>query len=212
MDATCTSPRVHDLLRLDSPCVAQPSQAQPWWVAHALQDCPWVVVRRAVVPDSRIAVGVRGNERFLRWGGFVAHDQVGQALAPHQLRSCLAKKARLALPAMQTLRILEDAWRTFHLEWGPGGSVGYELATGMAAVGSKSDLDIVIHSSRRLEFATAERLLAAARALPALVDVRVETSACGFSLQEYVQCPARLLVRTPAGSRLAADPWSLEDE
>jgi len=212
LHATCTSPRVHDLLHLASPCLAEPCPPQPRWVTDALRQCPWVVVRRAAVPSSHLAVGVRGNQRSLRWGGFVAHNQIARTLAPHQLRSSLARKARLTLLPIQTLRILEHEWSTLPLHWGPGGSVAYELATGVAAVCSQSDLDIVIHARVRLEPDTAQRLLAMTRSLPAPVDVRIETAACGFSLQEYVESPARLLLRTPAGSRLVKDPWSLEDE
>jgi hypothetical protein len=42
------------------------------------------------------------------------------------------------------------------------------------------------------------------------VDVRVETSECGFSLEEYVRTSSsRILLRYPEGPRFGDDPWGV---
>jgi hypothetical protein len=54
-------PYVHDLLLVESTTIEEACMAEPAWVRPAFAKYPWVVVRRAVSPNDRIAVGVRGN-------------------------------------------------------------------------------------------------------------------------------------------------------
>lgn len=119
--------------------------------------------------------------------------------------------ARLqAIPALRSLVALASnkTWQAFPLPWGPGGSVGFELATGRDTATPQSDLDVVIYADERLSAQEAKRLHAATQYLPAIVDVRVETPVCGFSLTEYAsQTPAHILLRTASGALLGADPW-----
>ena len=211
--------RIHDLLEIDAQRFLDAHPSPPPWVAESLRVVPFVVVRRGTSKSHEIPIGVRGAERHQRWAGLCEESWVRGVITPAQLRGTVfegtpAKSRTDAIPAMRSLAHLanRDGWKDLNCPWGPGGSVAYELATGVAAVCSQSDLDIVIHAPVRLEPDTAQRLLAMTRSLPAPVDVRIETAACGFSLQEYVESPARLLLRTPAGSRLVKDPWSLEDE
>ena len=47
--------------------------------------------------------------------------------------------------------------------------------------------------------------------LPVVVDIRVETPVCGFSLKEFAGLsPAAILLRVPGGIVLAKDPWGDE--
>ena len=117
--------------------------AEPPWVWPALEKYPWVVARRTVSPKDRVAVGVRGQERQQRWGGFMRKDQIVKAITPWHLRSGLANTARLSLPAMQSLCFLEIELASLSNDWGPGGSVGYELASRAPVVTQESDLDLV---------------------------------------------------------------------
>ena len=109
---------------------------------------------------------------------------------------------------MQALRGVEEQLSQLALEWGPGGSVGYEIATRHFTATENSDLDLIIRAPARLELAFASDLLAIINAAPAQVDPRVETPSCGFSLQEYCRNGGRkILVRTPCGSAWSDDPW-----
>jgi hypothetical protein len=71
--------------------------------------------------------------------------------------------------------------------WGPGGSVGFELATGRHVVKLESDLDIVIYAEGKITREQARSLQARTMNLSVAVDIRVETPACGFSLIEYAR-------------------------
>jgi phosphoribosyl-dephospho-CoA transferase len=202
-------PCTHDLLLVKSMTIEEACIAEPAWVRPAVAKYPWVVVRRAVSPKDRIAVGVRGQERQQRWGGFVRTDQIVKAIAPWHLRSGLANTMRLSLPAVQSLRFLEIELASLSNDWGPGGSVGYELASRAPVVTQGSDLDLVVSAPDRFDRDFAQRLLKKIALAPAKVDVRIETPWCGFSLEEYVRGNSeKLLVRTSTGPRLTTDPWT----
>jgi phosphoribosyl-dephospho-CoA transferase len=162
----------HDLLLVKSPTIEEACIVKPTWVTPALAKYPWVVARRAVSPEDRIAVGVRGQERQQRWGGFVRKDQIVKMVAPWYLRSGLANTVRLCLPAMQALRFLEIELPSFSNNWGPRGSVGYELASRAPVVTRESDLDLVIGAPDRFDRHFAQHWWKKITLAPARVDVR----------------------------------------
>jgi phosphoribosyl-dephospho-CoA transferase len=213
MPPSLQSPRVHDLLLMTSTEIRQACQAEPAWVGPALQRYPWVVARRAVAPEELVAVGVRGIERRQRWGGFMRNDQISEVVAPYDLRSEFADPNRLNLPALQALRYIQTELSTLPYRWGPGGSVGYELVSRIPVVTPESDLDLILSAPERFNRRFGRELMQKIAEAPCKADVRVETSWCGFSLEEYSRHDAeRFLVRTPAGPRLTDDPWSCVPE
>ena len=204
------SPRVHDLLLLRSDVVSSAGVAKPEWVSSSRAGNLWVVVRRANAPDGLVAAGIRGIHRHQRWGGFVDLADVKQTLRPSQLSSRMAHPTRHALPVIATLCWLERQLGRSELDWGPAGSVGFELATGRQVITATSDLDLALFAPTRFTRATARVLWSLMSAAPAKVDVRVETPHCGFSLEEFArEGTEQVLVRLPAGPRFAADPWSI---
>jgi phosphoribosyl-dephospho-CoA transferase len=203
------SPYVHDLLLVNSTTIEEACIAEPTWVRPALAKYLWVVARRAISPKDRIAVGVRGQERQQRWGGFMRKDQIVKMIAPWYLRSGRANTVRLSLPAMQSLRFLEIELASLSNDWGPGGSVGYELASQAPVVTQESDLDLVISAPDRFDRDFAQELMKKIARAPSKIDARVETPWCGFSLEEYARGNSeKLLVRTATGPVLTTDPWS----
>jgi phosphoribosyl-dephospho-CoA transferase len=70
---------------------------------------------------------------------------------------------------------------------------------------------LILRQDRRLEPGEAIDLLAALTEAtgPVRVDVMLETSRGGVSLADLAAMPARLLVRTPDGACLVADPWTV---
>jgi phosphoribosyl-dephospho-CoA transferase len=210
MSTALPSPLVHDLVLLNSYEVDAAHAAEAGWIKSTLRECPWVVVRRTLAPDGKISIGIRGEERQQRAGGFARYEQIEKLLSPRHLRSDHIAGNRRALPAMQSLVFLETVLSSFPLDWGPGGSVGYELASERPVVHAKSDLDLVIRAPKRLNRKFAEELWVILLSSPGKIDCRIETPACGFSLDEYIRSEAAsLLVRTPAGPVLANDPWQL---
>jgi phosphoribosyl-dephospho-CoA transferase len=203
-----TPARTHDLLEIDAKQFCMFQESLPRWVEEELRRVPFVVVRRGVEMNRGIPVGVRGAARNERWAAFCDPKFVKSVIPPPQLLGCAAAFRMDAVPAFRSLRILEDRWSTIPYSWGPGGSVGFELATGSQVAKPASDLDIVFYVDSRMTTGAAADLCISASDLPAAVDIRGETPTCGFSLKEYVnQGPEGILLRTPTGVVLGTDPW-----
>lgn len=203
----------HDLIRLREPIALTADAPVPPWVEQALGRAPWVVVRRGAAREGMIPVGVRGSARQQRFAAFLAVCEIADRLSPEDLAASswrLDGERQAAVPALAALARVATVLACRGWRWGPGGSIGFEIATGMAAATPSSDLDLMLRQDRRLPPDEAAELLAtlAAAAEPARVDVLLETPAGGVLLAELVARPEHLLVRTPAGPRLTADPWS----
>ena len=205
-----SNPQVHDLLQIDRPslmCAGEPS-----WVRQTLLECPWVVVRRANAPPDLIAIGVRGNARSERWATFCEERLVRKVVRPEELllRSRTSNDVPRT-PALRALLEMNARWADLALPWGPGGSVGFELASGRKVTTEASDLDLVIRASQPIAHEQARSLLNRTVGLEAKVDVRVETPVCGVALEEYVLAsPANILLRYPDVVRLGENPWREE--
>jgi len=203
------NPHVHDLLQVDRASVNSEFAAEPSWVRQTMLDCPWVVVRRVQPPFGLIAVGVRGDSRSDRWAASCEKSLVREMVRPEELllRDRTSNDARRT-PALRALQEMSERWADLTLPWGPGGSVGFELASGRKVTTEASDLDLVIRAQERITVEEARFLLDRTFGLEAKIDVRVETPVCGFSLEEYVSASsARILLRYPEGVRLGQDPW-----
>ena len=198
--------KVHDLLQIDPDSLL--GLTAPSWVNLALSSCPWVVVRRARAPAGEVAVGVRGDTRSQRWGGFLSRDLIGKVVRPPELLLVGQSSTPRVTPAMKVLQEVIGRWRDLTLPWGPTGSVGFELATGSQVTSEASDLDIAIRAPAPITPERARALWQRVIGLQTRVDIRVETPQCGFSLQEYAcTSSTRMLLHYPDGERLGDDPW-----
>lgn len=205
----------HDLLRLREPIALTVDAPVPSWVDAALRSIPWVVVRRGYVRDGMVPVGVRGTKRQERFAAFLAVAEIAERLSPEYLAgspAIVAQQRKDAVPALSALARVAPILERRGYGWGPGGSVGFELATGVRTATSSSDLDVILRQDRRLEPNAAAHLrdALAEAAAPARIDVLLETPRGGVSLADLATRPAQVLVRTPDGPRLAADPWRVD--
>jgi phosphoribosyl-dephospho-CoA transferase len=203
------NPRVHDLVQLSSDAVQLACFNSPDWVQPALTACPWVVVRRAQAPAGLIPIGVRGAARSERWAGFIPKDTIRKLVRPSQLLA-LAQSSSLCprTPPFVTMQQLIECWHGLALQWGPTGSLGFELATGCEATTYLSDLDIAIYAEEKIPVEQARTLWELTLGLQTKVDVRVETLVCGFSLEEYARASSQILLRYPDCVQSGHDPWA----
>jgi len=207
---TQPSPQVHDLLLLQSGITSFADVVKPVWITSLPAGKIWGVVRRATAPDGLVAVGVRGVNRQQRWGGFADLVHIIDRLRPSQLSSNRTCPTRGRVPALAALCWLEGQLNKSELEWGPVGSVGFELATGQQVVTGTSDLDIAVFAPTRFTRDTARHIWSLMKAAPTKIDVLVETPYCGFSLEEYAREESKkVLVRLPEGWQFATDPWDI---
>lgn len=198
MDALTVRP--HDLIR-----IARPSDL-PDWAHRSWQAAPWVVVRRAPAAPGRLPVGVRGHTRAHRFATEVPTCAVTEALTPAMLAN-RADHVLSDLPATRALRGARCLRELDGLDWGPAGSVGFELATGVPTITTDSDLDLVV---RLEQLPPRTRLLAlyqALRQLPARADCQLETPAGAVALGDLVTATDNVLLHTTSGPRLIPVPW-----
>lgn len=203
---------VHDLILLKTALAVISTQGDPACPYLDPNQRSWVVVRRGRISDRLIPVGVRGPQRHERWAAFTEANEVLETRRPDQLRLMLAENSRGVLQAFQALSYLESRLVGLNMSWGPGGSVGYELASGIQAVRADSDLDFILFAPRKLEITEARDLWRMISSAPGKVDVLVETPLCGFSLKEFATTSQRkILLRTSDGRILGSNPWNLSN-
>jgi phosphoribosyl-dephospho-CoA transferase len=201
--------RPHDLLRLADGASISHEGSVPGWVAASLARAPWVVVRRAPTIAGLVPVGVRGRTRSERLAAFLAPSAVTARVGPEGLAAARGWRHSLRARWPDAVRVLDavDELFTFlGLAWGPTGSVGFELATGVAVAGPASDLDVVVRAPEPWSRAWARELVDDLARLPVRVDTQLDTPSGAVALAEYAR-GGRVLLRTPDGSKLVNDPW-----
>jgi phosphoribosyl-dephospho-CoA transferase len=123
------------------------------WVERSLQEAPFVVVRRANLFDGMVPVGVCGSLRKQRFDTYLAPESIRNRITPEQLtpaRGWLANARAEEIPALKVLAGLEEELPDFPLTYGPIGSIGFELASGLPIATSTSDLDLLIRATERV--------------------------------------------------------------
>jgi phosphoribosyl-dephospho-CoA transferase len=200
----------HDLLKINPKDIISDSLI-PEWVVHSLEAAPFVVVRRVHAPKRQAAIGIRGKQRNQRFGAFLPKHCVIKQIKPEDLISRDQWKDKQAL-VFTALEFAADIFNAHSFSWGPGGSVGFELASGVDTVTSKSDLDLIIRSAEPLEFYIAREIVEELKESPVRVDVQVETPAGSFSLIEYARGPGPVLLKTMFGPKLSSNPWDVSKD
>jgi len=211
--------RAHDLLQISG--VADlvyvgselPEKRCPLWVERSLQEAPFVVVRRANLFDGMIPVGVRGSLRQQRSAAYLAPESIRNRITPEKLaanRGWLANGRTEEIPGLKVLAGIEEMLANSPLAYGPTGSIGFELASGLPAATSTSDLDLLIRAPERLPMPVAQELITVFSGSPCRVDAQLETPRGAISLAEYARGRTPLLLRQNGGPVLVGDPWSEE--
>ena len=205
--------RPHYLLKIDTAAISFTNSSfdvsVPASVRQELEETNFVVVRRGVITESWVPIGIRGPQRFQRWAAWYPRYAIQEIVTPMDLLTQVnTLNDRNVSSARRALRSLMNAWHSLTFPWGPAGSLGFELGTGQQTTTMRSDLDVVIYADHPLSRRDAQRLLASANDLEVNVDIRIETPMCGFSLTEYATSPTKtILLRTVAGPVLGNNLW-----
>jgi phosphoribosyl-dephospho-CoA transferase len=207
--------RTHDLMELRNPSLTPGEEndtTTPEWVESILRMKTVVVRRRGFSSAHGIPVGVRGPERRHRWAAFTPAGNIHRVLTPQSILNAWRHKGFPGeMNAFAALRALQQRWDSIAYEWGPGGSVAFELATGIATVTAASDLDIVLYAADPIPLAITRSLLSSTSDLACRIDVLIETPYCGFALAEFVAAHgSKILLRTPYGRSFGNDPWGCD--
>jgi phosphoribosyl-dephospho-CoA transferase len=212
LDVTELTP--HTLLRIASvEALAADPRELPAWALESVRRAPWVVVRRVPVCDSGIPVGLRGELRSQRIASWLPTAAILERVTTQQLSATAAWKdspRRTRVPALQALDRVEATMRAhgFEYQWGPTGSVGFELVSGCSTATHRSDLDLALQLDRPLSFASARSLHSALATLPARTDLLLEMPHGAVALSDYATSQGAFVLRTMRGPRLVRDLWS----
>jgi len=205
--------RPHDLLWAQDWHGLLAHVALPSWVVEARHagDPVIAVVRREALNDpALVAVGLRGRERSQRLGVRLQRAAVLHCVSPEMLIDFAAPgrpsdpAASRAISALGRIAPLLDASGLF---WGPTGSLGYALATGLPALHSASDIDLLVRAPFPLSARQAQLLHAALASSACLVDMQIDTGHGGFSFAEWNR-GGSVLLKTDFGPFLTSDPWN----
>jgi phosphoribosyl-dephospho-CoA transferase len=198
--------RPNDLLRLEGPeAILAAAASPPAWVAPALAEAPWVVVRRARAERGLIPVGVRGRTRSERYATCVAERAIRELVAPEAIAAAHAWETaarRQTTPALSALAVAAERFDALPLVWGLTGGVGFELTTGRPVLAPDSDVDVLLRTCDFPGQAIAVALAEAIDGLPVRFDVQVETKLGAVALVEIARSSLQVLVRTAGGPRL----------
>jgi len=195
-------PLAHDLLWGMTP--AQLPADAPRWAIESLAVGQPVVVRRALSAEGLIAVGVRGLLREQRLAAFMRVDSIVRRVSPEAL--CHVDSAR-DLPVMQALRQLRPMLDDCGWVWGVSGSVGFELASGFAAMHAASDLDLILRAAQPITRHQARELVAFFDRAACRVDMQLQTPFGAVALREWASASARVLLKNAQQAQLVVDPW-----
>jgi phosphoribosyl-dephospho-CoA transferase len=210
---TPNAPSVHSLLHVADADALEWASAPPDWVSAALRRAPYVVRRRALPGPEAVPVGVRGAARWQRAAAWLSFGAVDECITPQMLAARRAWRERRDFAVTPAVAVLEQVAMILDGQglagrWGPGGSVGFELASGVVSTTPDSDLDIVLYAEGSLARDHAVRLQAELSSLPVRIDVLLETPNGAVSLAEYSASVGSMLLRSALGPRLVPDPWS----
>jgi phosphoribosyl-dephospho-CoA transferase len=208
-------PAVHSLLRVTDLDALLWDVRRPAWTWAALQLAPWTVVRRAPPRLELWPVGVRGSQRAQRSAAWLPPCAMQECITPQMLAAQRVWRQLPRIPAMPAIAALDEvaavlAAHGYAGRWGPGGSVGFELASGVPSTTAGSDLDLVLSVDEPMARNAAIRLHADLAKLPVRIDLLLETPQGAAALADYAGGEGATLLRSALGPRLVADPWSVD--
>ena len=180
----------------------------PTWVKDVLAQGHPVVVRRALAPDHLIAVGIRGGEKHQRFASFMPVSAVKKQRKPEQLIACNLPRLLLLNEKLASIR---SVLTHFGLTWGFTGSVGFELATGVAVVTAQSDIDVLMRTPQYLNTSVAQMLLKHLQQHELKIDVQLQTLQGGVALKDWANSTGKVLLKRNDGAVLVKNPWDEKD-
>ena len=201
----------HDLLQISGAAGLIFLEQRPLWVDSSLRRAPFVVVRRAESVDGMIPVGVRGSSRKQRFPAYLAPESILKQIAPEQLTESHGWRDNTRsqiVPSLNAWAEIEENLFNFSLVYGPTGSVGFELATGLPTATAASDLDLLFRVPECLPITAARELMAMLAGTACRIDAQLEAPRGAFSLTEYASDQTPLLLRQNRGPVLVDDPWA----
>lgn len=185
----------------------------PKWVQLKLTEFQTVIVtRQKPISESRIVVGVRGNQRNQRFAFEINRQRIQKRITPYQALAQFnfdkLPESRKAFPVFQTLQEIQI--KNFLSDnFGITGSTGYEIVTSDLMVKQTSDLDLILKTDCAISFDDLKMLWSFLNQFSVHADVQLVNQARGFSLEEFIQQKGKqVLIKSENGPFISSDPWN----
>lgn len=196
----------HDLLLISSWVELQTNDNEdiPEWVKTSLSISPIVVVRWGTTFGGKIPVGIRGSNKAQRFAAYIMPASVKTHYRPADLTKLGPEYLHLseAKRTFKGLKLLFDDV----LEWGPAGSVGFEMVSGQKVMTLDSDFDIVITPQETMGIDEALILVEKLNKFSMFIDAQVLLHVGTFSLREWAKGRG-VLLKTADNPKLVDNPW-----
>ena len=169
---------------------------------------PVTVVRRAEAPPGFAAVGIRGGSRELRFAALVKLRDVRHVRTPESLvaeREWRESLAAIPASLREALALFNELSDREKFVWGPVGSVGYQLATGLLVTTDESDVDVLIRCDVPPDRSMLSAVRHVARKSIARLDVILEGPPGAVALEELHSHD--VLLKTSRGPCMGAFRW-----
>ena len=198
--------KVHDIVRFHTIEHLVHFTEIPAWIAHAKSAQNYAVVRRIPITE-KVPIGLRGNSRKERHACFINREAILEIIRPTDLVAKISSGR--AEHYMSTLNDVKRIIAKHRLLWGPTGSIGFELATGIKVTNPYSDYDIAIYIEE-IDIAVLKKLFISLNSLETKLDVQIELKNVGsFILLDFIKnYSSGFLIRTIHGPQL----WKVQNE
>lgn len=206
--------RVNDLLKINTVDDLIGDSKNIPWVQDSIKLAPYVVIRRAPIIKNKIPVGIRGNDRSKRVAAEVLCENIIKIITPEELSQKKLWRENKHIRGTKMFQVLEEVDKilgSYNIAWGPTGSAGFELSTGIETITDTSDLDIIARAPEILPMDIAKNIVKELSELPIKTDVQIEVPNGSISLEEYARYNKSLMLRTINGPRLVKNPWSYDE-
>ena len=163
----------------------------PEWVV--LTEKMFGTVRRASTDHAEILpIGLRGPARNQRWATEIIEQE------------SYRQEKIMDYPVYQQFHAARNILSG--CKWGIGGSLGFELSTGIPAVKETSDFDLLLYANSPIELPI--QVIQSHPAFFEQFDTQVVTRQGGFSLKEYLREPEKKIqLKTVEGPKLTKELW-----
>lgn len=141
-------------------------------------------------------------------------DDLIEVITPETLTQKKFWRENKHIKGTKMFQVLEEVDKilgSYNIAWGPTGSVGFELASGVETITNTSDLDIIARAPEILSIDIAKNIIKELSKLTIKTDVQLEVPNGSIALEEYARDNKSIMLRTINGPKFVKDPWSYDE-
>lgn len=137
---------IHDIIELQQvESLLKRYRDLPDWAVQSLREIPYLVVRRGIMNENAIPVGIRGKNRGERIGIEINSNDCKRIIKPRNLVKENSYRFLLTPELYQSLEKIKEYLDFKKVIWGIGGSIGFSLSSKQIVYKDTSDIDLILY-------------------------------------------------------------------